>query len=172
MSKNDLFTLGLKWIGVYCLVLAAGELFEMFPIAFIYASHLRKALPGFEFSHWLSAIGPIGFLTIGIYLMRGGTYIQNLVFHRNGQDMIGDSRSIVDVGIKLFGIFLIAASVPGCVWVCANVLIVLRAAPYLSVEDELERIRLYLVPVLSSTGLGICCVVWGSTLAGLAFRRP
>jgi hypothetical protein len=171
MSTRDFFNLGSKWIGIYCLALAVGELFKAFPLTFTYIPQLRQSPPGFQVSHWLSFIGPVGFLTIGIYLIRGGLYIRKFVCH-DGEKIIKDSKDFFDVGIKLYGLYLIAGIIPSCIWLIGNVLIVLRAPPYLSVDDELEGIQSYLLPVLTTLGLGMCCFILSSRLTGLAFRRP
>jgi hypothetical protein len=172
MSIRDFFTLGSKWIGIYCFALAVGELFKAFPLTFTYIPQLRQSPPVFQVSHWLSFLSPIGFLTIGIYLIRGGSYICDFAFHDDGENTIKDSRDFLDVGIKLYGLYLIARAIPSCIWLFANVLIVLRAAPYLSIDNELEGIQSYLLPVLTTLGLGICCFILSSRVTGLAFRRP
>ena len=170
MSRNELFTLGLKWIGVYCLAAAVGELFELFPITFNYAPHLRRSVPGFKMSEWISLIGPVGFLIIGAYLIRDGSYIRNRAFQQDNWINVASPRAFLDSGLKLYGVYVIAGSLPGFFWIAANALIVLRAAPYLSMENEVEGIRSYLLPVLSAIGLGICCFAYSRNLSGIAFR--
>ncbi|TMA88217.1 MAG: hypothetical protein E6J74_27835 [Deltaproteobacteria bacterium] len=172
MSKNESFTLGLKWIGVYCLALAVGELFEFFPITFNYAPQLLRAVPGFKVSEWMSLMGPVGFSVIGAYLIRDGSYIQTIAFRHDNRFDVSGPRAFLDLGLKLYGVYVIAGSLPSFLWIAANVLIVLRAAPYLSVENELEGIRSYLLPVLSTIGLGICCFAYSRKLSGVAFRVP
>jgi len=171
MSRKDLFILGSKWIGVYCLALAIGELFKAFPLTFTYVPRLRQSVPLFTLSNWLSFIGPVGYLTIGTYLISGGSYIRDFWFHGDDENSTKNSKDFFDVGIKLYGLYLIAVSIPGCIWLVANALIALSAPPYLSIEDELEGLRSYLPSVLASLGLGMCCLVWSGRVAGLAFRR-
>ncbi len=170
MSIRDFFTLGSKWIGIYCLALAVGELFKAFPLTFTYVPQLRQSPPIFQVSHWLSFLSPI-VLTIGIYLIRSGSYIGDFAFHGDGENTIKDSKDFFDVAIKLYGLYLIAAAIPSCIWLLANVLIVLRAAPYLSVDNEVEGIQSYLLSVLTTLGLGMCCFMLSNRLTGLAFRR-
>jgi hypothetical protein len=124
----------------------------------------------FQVSHWLSFLSPI-VLTIGIYLIRSGSYIGDFAFHGDGENTIKDSKDFFDVAIKLYGLYLIAAAIPSCIWLLANVLIVLRAAPYLSVDNEVEGIQSYLLSVLTTLGLGMCCFMLSNRLTGLAFRR-
>ena len=171
MSTRDFFTLGSKWIGVYCLALAVGELFKAFPLTFTYIPQLRQSPPVFQVAHWLSFLTPMGFLTIGIYLIRSGSYVCEFVFRGDGDNAIKDSKDFFDVGIKLYGLYLIAQAIPGCIWLFGNVLIVLRSPPYLSVDDELKGIQSYLVLVLTTLGLGMCCFILSSRVTGLAFRR-
>jgi hypothetical protein len=171
MSAGNFFTLGTKWIGVYCLAQAAGELFDIFSLTFADIPELRRSLPRFQWSHWLSILGPAAFLTIGIYLIRGGSYVRKFALRSDAERIIRDSKDFFDVAIKLYGVYFVAGSVPSCVWVLANVLIVLRSAPYLSVSNEMEAIRSYLPPVLTTIGLGMCCLIWSSRFTGLAFRR-
>jgi hypothetical protein len=171
MSIRDFFTLGSKWIGVYCLALAVGELFKAFPLTFTYVPQLRQSPPVFQASHWLSFLSPIGVLTTGVYLIRDGSHICDFAFHGDGETTIKDSKDFFDVAIKLYGLYLVAGAIPSCIWLLANVLIVLRAAPYLSVDNELEGIQSYLLPVLTTLGLGTCCLILSSRLTGLAFHR-
>ena len=171
MSLRDFFTLGSKWIGIYCLALAAGELFKAFPLTFTYIPQLRQSPPVFQVSHWLSFLSPMGFLMIGIYLIRGGSYIRDFAFHGDGENTIEDSKDFFDVAIKLYGLYLIAEVIPSCIWLLANVLIVLRAAPYLSVDNAMEGIQSYLLSALTTLVLGMCCFTLSNRLTGLAFRR-
>ncbi len=98
------------------------------------------------------------------------THLQ-FAFHGDGETTIKDSKDFFDVAIKLYGLYLVAGAIPSCIWLIANVLIVLRAPPYLSVDDELEGIQSYLLPVLTTLGLGTCCLILSSRLTGLAFHR-
>jgi hypothetical protein len=172
MSIREFFTLGSKWIGIYCLALAVGELFKAFPLTFTYMPQLRQSSPVFQVSHWRLFISPIGFLTIGIYLIRGGSYIRDFALHGNSENPVKDSKEFFNTSIKLYGLYLIAGTIPICIWLIANVLIVLRAAPYLSVDSELEGIQSNLLPVLATLGLGIYCLIGSNKVTGLVFRRP
>ena len=170
MNKNEFFTLGLKWIGVYCLTAAVGQLFELFPVTLEYATHLRRTVPGMTASGWLAVIGPAGFAFVGVYLIKDGSFIRYKAFRDRYEFDVSTRIALLDSGLKLFGVYLVAGSLPGFLWVAANVLIVLRAAPYLSVENEMEGIRDYLLLVLSTIGFGICCFVYSRKLSGIAFR--
>lgn len=171
MSIRDFFTLGSKWIGIYCFALAIDELFKAFPLTVTYVPQLRQSVPLFKLSHWVSFVVPAGFLTVGIYLIRDGSYIRKFAFHGDVENTMKDTKDFFDVAIKLYGLYLIAGAIPSCIWLFANVLIVLRAPPYWSVENELEGIQSYALPVLTTIGLGMCCLIWKSKLTGLAFRR-
>src|ERR671915_2427220 len=116
MSTRDFFTVGSEWIGLYCLAMAVGELFRAFPLPFAYIPQLRQSPPVFQVAHWLSFLSPIGFLTIGIYLIRDGSYIRKFAFHGNVENTINGSKDFFDVGIKLYGLYLIARTIPSCVW--------------------------------------------------------
>ncbi len=151
--------------------MAVGELFKAFPLTFTYIPQLRQSPPLFQVSHWLSFLSPVGFLTIGIYLIRDGSYIRKFAFHGDVENTIKSSKDFFDVGIKLYGLYLIARTIPSCVWLLANILIVLRAAPYMSVDNELEGIQAYLLPVLTALGLGTFFLIWSSRLTGLTFRQ-
>jgi len=157
MSIRDFFYFGEQMDWVYCLALAVGELFKAFPLNI----HLRSAASTIaaSFPSVALAIIPksIGVLTTGVYLIRDGSHICDFAFHGDGETTIKDSKDFFDVAIKLYGLYLVAGAIPSCIWLIANVLIVLRAAPYLSVDDELEGIQSYLLPVL--TTLGLECVV-------------
>jgi len=171
MSREEFYSLGSRLIGIYCIASTIQELFRAFPLTFTYVPQLRQSVPLFTFSHWLSFVGPIGFLTVGIYLIRDGSYIHKFAFHDEVENSIRDSRDFFDVGIKLYGLYLTAGILPSCIWLLANILIVLRAAPYLSVENELESIQSNVLPVLTTLGFGTCGLVCSGILTKLVFRR-
>jgi hypothetical protein len=171
MSRRDLFLLGSKWIGIYYLGLAAGELFRAFPLTFTYAPELRQSVVGFTVSHWLSFVGPIGFIALGIFLIRQNSYILKFVFEDDSANIIENSTDFAEIFVKVYGLYLVAGAIPSCIWLLANALIVLGAAPYLSVEDQLGGIRTHLLPILTTVGLGLYCFVWSRKLVGFAFHR-
>jgi len=107
-------------------------------------------------------MGFIGFLTVEIFLIRHGSYILKFAFQGDLESTIEDSKDFFDAAIKLYGLYLIAGTIPVCVWLLANALIALGAPPYMSVDDELDRIKSYLLSVLTTPGLGMCGVFWSS----------
>ena len=165
MTNGEAFTLGTKWIGVYCLTGAVGGLFEVFPL-----KATRESLLYFQWSGWLSLVGPVVFLTMGIYLLKGDFYLRNSALNDNDSRSVENSQGFFDVFTKLIGLYLIAGVIPTCLWILGNVLMVLRSDPFMSVENELDAIRSNTVSCLATLLLGAFCLLWIGRFIGLIFR--
>src|ERR1051325_8662410 len=164
MTNGEAFTLGTKWIGVYCLAGAVGGLFEIFPLR-----ATPESLLVFEWSGASSLIHPAGFLTMGIYLLKDGSHLRKFAFHDNSRP-IENSQDFFDVAVRLFGLYLIVGIIPDCLWILANVLTVLRADAVLSVDDQIEAIQSNAASSLATLLLGVFCLLWIDKFIGLIFR--
>jgi hypothetical protein len=164
MTNGEVFSLGTKWIGVYCLAGVTGGLFVIFPLTATPNSFLV-----FEWSGALSLIHPAVFLTMGIYLLKDGSYLRKLALHDN-DGRIKNSQDFFDIAVRLFGLYQIVGIIPDCLWILANVLIVLRAEPILSVRKEMEAIQSNAVSSLATLLLGVSCLLWIGRFTGLIFR--
>src|SRR5215470_7204646 len=112
MTIRDAFTLGSKWIGVYCLAGAVGDLFKIFSLTATYDSRLI-----FEWSGWLSLVRPTAFLTMGIYLLRNDFYLRQFALHESDDRSIENSQDFFEISVRLFGLYLIARVIPTCLWI-------------------------------------------------------
>lgn len=168
MDPKEIFVLGVKLIGVYCLALAIERAF-MIPWGFIRVEQLDNSVAIYKFLPWIPLITPILLGLLGRYLILDGRCIHDVVF---SQDIaIGKTESLFNLGLALYGVLILAGSIPLVINVVSKIGVVLLTPPYVSTEIEMDGIKSDLLPTLATIGLAFVCLRNGRYFTRLAFHR-
>ena len=172
MTNKDFYTLGIKLIGLYCLALAIRDWFKRFSTALLYSSPLVQTDVTFIVSHWLNLIIPAVLMLLGLYLIKDGAFVLNIVFRSNDDDTdLMCSKNFFATGIKLYGVFLIVDSISDCLGIVVNSIIGVFAPSNLSTEIVLDALQSALLPSLSAISLGSFCCVKANWFTRLGFCK-
>jgi hypothetical protein len=111
MNKRDILEIGIKLLGVYCLILSISTL----PVAALY---ITNAIKGSETLRTiliiLSSLQPIIFFCLGfILILRADSIINRIVNDSTPSSQVSEKIMDVVVWIRLIGLYLVAASIGG-----------------------------------------------------------
>jgi hypothetical protein len=169
VSKKQIFTLGLKWLGIYCLALAIENLFGFSSGEFVRTRELAQTDGFFRLSQWLSLTGPVALSVLAFYLIKDGTYVREWVC-RDEPDELMNLNGVFGVTVQLYGAYLVVNSIPNCFGLIPNVITVLFAPSYLSTSSESEIIRSTGISTIVTVSIGLCCVLREKNLTRFTFR--
>jgi hypothetical protein len=172
MDLRYYFVLGSKLIGLYCLVLALIYFVPVVP-SFFGQGYQREEAGYYRIIYLSFILTPILLAAFGLYLVRGGDFIHDLAFPENSTTSTIGMEHLFTLGIKLYGVFLVAGSIPHLLKLLSNYVFVANL-PYNfsnTVADNIG-IRTDFMPYLASMILGVYFVLRGETITRIAFRKP
>jgi len=174
MKLRYYFILGSRLIGLYCLVLALLYFLPVIPSFFVTSARSGEEADYYRIIHVFLVLTPVLLTIVGLYLIRGGAFIHGVAFPENDTaSSVSRMEDLFTLGIKLYGVFLAAASIPHLLKLLANYIVVANS-PYDfagTVADLVGGIETDFVPYLVSMLLGLYFVVWGETITRLAFWK-
>ena len=111
MSKRDVLEVGIKLLGIYCIILAISTL----PVTALYYTNAIKGSETLRTIHIiLSSLQPIFFLCSGILLIwRGDSFIDRIVKSNASVSQSSQMTFDVAVWIRLMGLYLVAVDIGG-----------------------------------------------------------
>jgi hypothetical protein len=166
MTKKQYFTLGLKWIGIYGFAQALDVLFGYSSGDFVRARNLAQTDGIFRVSQWFSLLEPGGLLVLALYLIKDGSYVQELAWYGEPDESM-DPKSFFEVTIKLYGAYLLVDAIPNCLGLISNLTTVIFAPSYLSTSTESANIKSSGISNLVTLILGFWCILREKSVARL-----
>jgi hypothetical protein len=173
MDLRYYFVLGSKLIGLYCLVLALIYFVPIVPSFFAKSVYQQEEAGYYRIIYLAFVLTPILLAAVGLYLIRGGGFIHDLAFPENSTTSTIEMEHLFTLGIKLYGVFLAAGSIPHLLKLLSNYIFVANL-PYdfsNTVADNMG-IKTDFMPYLASMILGVYFVLRGGTITRLAFWKP
>jgi len=168
MTEKQIFTVGLKWVGVYSLSLAIEVLFDYSYPEFIRSANLAQTDAIFRVSQWFSLLQPLASLVAGLLLIKHRLSLEDALYCDHGNEHL-DFKGFFQVVVKLYGTYLIVISIPECVGIISNSIMVGYAPGYLSTSVESNAIRSEGVSVLATLAIGMWCILKEKSLSRIAF---
>jgi len=172
MDLRYYFVLGSKLIGLYCLVLALIYAVPIIPFFFFKTNYQQDVAGYYNIIYLAFFLTPMFLAGLGLYLIRDGGFVHDLAFPAKSAISKIDMEHLFTLGIKLYGVFLAAGSIPNLLKLLANYIFVSNL-PYDfsgTVADNMGFKRDFL-PELVSIILGIYFVLRGETITRLAFWK-
>jgi hypothetical protein len=173
MDVRHYFILGSKLIGLYSLVLALLYFVELIPSFVGNSLYSAEDAAYFRTVRLFLVLAPILLTIVGLYLIRGGVFIHRMAFPENGPvSSVGPMEGLFTLGIKLYGVFLIANSIPYLLKLIANYILV--ASGHWRVADaaaDVVGIETDFIPYLVRILLGLYFLLRGETITRLAFWK-
>ncbi len=160
MSWKDYFVVGLKLIGVYCVLHAFEGIFRDFPGQLKTLREWGQLHGVFKLSALMSMMIPVIMAALGLYLIRDARRLHGIP---NFDDGMAESRGWIALGIVLFGFYLLASAVPDA--------LVLQAPAYVSRDGPMSWLKSTSIPTLVTVLLGMLCVFCGQAVAASAFKQ-
>jgi hypothetical protein len=172
MDLRYYFVLGSKLIGLYCLVLALIYFVPIIPSFFVKTIYQQEEAGYYRIIYLAFILTPIFLAGLGLYLIRDGGFIHDLAFPAKGATFTVEMEHLFTLGIKLYGVFLAASSIPHLLKLLANYIFVFNQ-PYdfsRTVADNMG-FKTDFLPELVSIILGVYFVLRGETITRLAFWK-
>jgi hypothetical protein len=171
MDLRYYFVLGSKLIGLYCLVLALIYFVPVVP-SFFSQGYQREEAGYYRIIYLSFILTPILLAAVGLYLIRTGDFIHDLAFPKNSTTATIEMEHLFTLGIKLYGVFLAAGSIPHLLKLVSNYIFVANL-PYDYSQTVADSIGLKtdFMPYLASLILGVYFVLRGETITRLAFWK-
>jgi hypothetical protein len=167
MSWKDYFVVGLKLIGLYCLLHGFAEVFRVFPEQLKILEGWGNLHGVFKLSALMSMMIPLIMGALGLYLIRDGRWLQGIP---NFDDGIDGSHGWITLGIVLFGFYLLASAVPHVLRIIPDLAIVLQAPAYVSRDGSISWLKSTFISTSVTVLLGTACVYRGQAIAASAFK--
>jgi hypothetical protein len=168
MTEKQFFTVGLKWVGVYSLSLALEVFFDSSFPEFIRSANLAQTDAIFRVSQWFSLLQPLASVVAGLFLIKHRLSLEDALYFDDGNKHL-DFKGFFEVVVKLYGTYLVVSSIPECIAIISNSIMVLYAPRYLSTSVESNAIRSQGVSVLATLAIGMWCIFKDKSLSRFAF---
>jgi hypothetical protein len=168
MSWKDYFVVGIKLIGLYCLVRGIEDFVNVTPRQLRMLQEMGQVHGVLKLSALMSMTIPLIMGGLGLYLIRDGKCLLDLPKFDVGMD--GD-RGWLALGIVLFGVYLVASVVPYVLQIIPDLVAVLLAPAYVSKDESMQRLGSITVLASITVSLGAVCVFRGPIMAACAFKR-
>jgi hypothetical protein len=172
MDLRYYFVLGSKLIGLYCLVLALIYFVPIIPSFFVKTIYQQEEAGYYRIIYLAFILTPIFLAGLGLYLIRDGGFIHDLAFPQNNTTATIEMEHLFTLGIKLYGVFLAADSIPHLLKLLSNYIFVVNL-PYDFSQTAADHIGMKtdFMPYLASLILGGYFVLKGETITRVAFRK-
>jgi len=170
MSQRDYFQVGAKLIGLYCLVLVVPVFLGLLPTVIMLAGDSTKVSDQFGFQLLPLFASPILLGTLGLYLLKSRSFGDRIVHTGTVSASASKLPEYFTAGAKLYGVFLVAGTIPGFLKLLANFLFVLnQASPHADIVTAVTGLRINFVPDLAMIGFGILLLLKGELVTIWAF---
>jgi hypothetical protein len=172
MELRYYFVLRSKLIGLYYLVLALPYFVALVPSFFAKSPYPHEGADYYRIIKFLLILTPVLLTVIGLYLIRSGAFVHDLAFPDNNPTPSIGMEALFTLGIKLYGVFLVAGSIPNLLKLLSNYIFVANS-PYdfSDTVADMIGIKTDFLPYLASMILGLYFVVSGETITRLAFLK-
>lgn len=168
MSWKDYFVVGLKLIGVYCLLHGFEGILRVFPVQLKNLQEWGQIHGVFKLSALMSMMIPVIVGGLGLYLIRDGKRLHGIPKFEASMD---ESRGWIALGIVLFGFYLLASAVPDVLRIIPDLAVMLQAPAYLSRDGSISWLKSTFLSTSITVLLGMVCIFRGQALATLAFKQ-
>jgi hypothetical protein len=168
MSWKDYFVVGLKLIGLYCLLQGFEGIFRVFPGQLQILQRWGQLHGVFKLSALMSMMIPVIMGVLGLYLIRDGERLHGIP---NFEDSMDESRGWIALGIVLFGFYLLAGAVPDVLHIIPDLALVLQAPAYVSRDGSISWLKSTFFSTSVTVLLGMVCIFRGQAIATLAFKQ-
>ena len=168
MSWKDYFVIGLKLIGLYCLLQGFADIFRGFPGQLKTLQEWGQLHDVFKLSALISMMIPVIMAGLGLYVIRDGRRLHNIP---NFEDSMDESRGWIALGIVLFGFYLLASAVPDVLRIIPDLAVMLQAPAYVSRDGSISWLKSTLLSTSLTVLLGMVCIFRGQAVAALAFKQ-
>ena len=169
MSWKDYFVVGLKLIGLYCLLQGFEGIFRVFPRQLKTLQEWGQLHGVFKLAALMSMMIPVVMAGLGLYLIRDGKRLHGI---SNFEDSIDESRGCIALGIVLFGFYLLASAVPDVLRIIPDLAVVLQAPAYVSRDGSMSWLKSTFLSTSLTVLLGMVCIFRGQAVAALASKQP
>jgi hypothetical protein len=169
MKITELQELGLKIVGLYCVILGIGEWFDKFPELLNYMNSRHETETTFKVEQWCTLINPVVLFLGGLYLIKDESAVRFFGLCKN-VDERQDTSSFLNVGIQLYGALLIAGTISTGISIIIIVVVVSLAPPYLSTSSETDFIKFNILPCVAALSVGSFCLFRSRDLTRLVYR--
>lgn len=167
MTRRNYFIVGIKLIGVYCLLWGVEGIFRVFP-------EQKKVLEGwgdihgiFVLSALMSMAIPLIMGGLGLYLIRDGRRLHSIPKLDEGRN---ESQRWITLGMVLFGFYLLASSVPDVLGIIPEITIALQPPAYVSGDGLIHWLKSNFFPTAVTVLLGMLCVFRGQAIAAFGTK--
>ncbi len=172
MELKYYFVLGSKLIGLYFLVVAVVYLVSVVPSMVGSSSYPQEEASYYRTIYFLTFLTPVLLVIIGYYLIRSGTFVHDLAFPKDRLNTSRGMEALFTLGIKLYGVFLVADSIPKLLRLISNYIFVFNSPyDYSDTVADFLGIKTNFLPYLATMILGFYFLVWGSSVTRLAFFK-
>ncbi len=153
MNQKDYFILGSKLLGVYCFVISFAYIIEAievlieplgFPRSYIHAAFAIRII------EWLI---PLFYISLGIYLIRKGSFIYNLIFPKQAASIFALPEKFM-LFQKFLGLYLLTTAFPDFLKIVSNFFIVYGSPDYMVPNIQVKFIYLNTLPSIATVALG------------------
>ena len=169
MTSDDVFSLGIKTIGLMCFAWGIESLFDVLPTALKYANPLISIEGGLLATKWLYLVIPPLLVTIGACLMKSeAALLSRFIVQENERSL--NATTLLTVTIRLFGVFLILSQVATCISILINLAVIWFAAQYMDTELERVYARSYFLPCSIGIAWGAFCLFKGQLITPFVYR--
>jgi hypothetical protein len=169
MSWKDYFVVGLKLIGVYCVLHAFESIFRDVPGQLKILREWGQLHGVFKLSALMSMMIPVIMAGLGLYLIRDGRRLHGIP---KFEDSIDESRGWTALGIVVFGFYLLISSVPDVLHIIPDLALVLQAPAYVSRDGSISWLKSTFISTSLTVLLGMVCIFRGQAVVALAFKQP
>jgi hypothetical protein len=168
MSWKEYFVVGLKLIGLYCLLHGFEGVFRVFPGQLKTLQEWGPLHGVFKLSALMSMMIPVIMSALGLYLIRDGRRLHNIP---NFGDSVDESRGWIALGIVLFGFYLLASAVPDVLRIVSDLVVMLQAPAYVSRDGSISWLKSTFLSTSLTILLGMVFIFRGQAVAALAFKQ-
>jgi hypothetical protein len=168
MAWKDRFEIGLKLLGVYCLLVALEQAVIDIPQQLKMLSEWGQLHAVFKVSALMSMLIPLIMMVLGFYLIRDGRGLHAIP---KTEQCLHESAKWAALGLVLFGFYLLISVVPDILRVIADLLVVLQAPAYVSRDGAARLLQSNLLSTILTIALGLVCVFRRESAATLALKH-
>lgn len=167
MNQREWFILGSKLVGVYCLALAVPTFITHISTAFIPIGYPEDMARIYKVYGFLLILAPVLLALFGFYLIKSGAIVHDLAYPGGRSEEL-NTEALFTIGIKVYGVYLLAGSVVEGLKITSTYIFVSNAPAYMSTVQELYGLQTNLLPTIGSAVLAIYFLFSGQRLARLA----
>jgi hypothetical protein len=167
MNWTSRFVIGLKLLGVYCLLQGLEGIARDTPQQLKILNQWGQLHGVFKISALVSMMIPFIMAAVGLYVIRYGMPRQGTRL----REATHESSTWAALGITLFGFYLLIRVLPDILRMIPDLLIVLQAPAYVSRDGALHLFQTNLFSSSLTVMLGIACVFRGEVAAMLALKH-